>query len=220
MCGGVNRAPRTTWYNIPPSALTMKFFLFFFSLVFSDASTIATSPSPPAADGAGPRLRLRSRKPPTLEKNMPPSGLELPPFPAAAGTSESAVIDEGGTAGSSAVDAGIFSPRGGNERVHNTRTCVHPSAMAAWTGTGSITAASTSRWPRHLTGSGPAKMGTAADALRHCFRSSTPFHGPSSTTGVRVSSEVATTLRGTRELISASQFSGRVGEWSITPSTR
>tara|TARA_B100000401_G_scaffold398888_1_gene309755 strand:- start:12 stop:200 length:189 start_codon:yes stop_codon:yes gene_type:complete len=62
---------------------------------------------------------------------MPPFGLEGP-FPAAAGTSESAVMEEGGTDDTSDdTDSVLFSPNGGNERVHNTKTCVQPSAIAA-----------------------------------------------------------------------------------------
>ena len=57
------------------------------------------------------------------------------------------------------------------------------------------------------TGLPPTNTGTAALALRHCFRSSTFSKGPSSITVHSVSSDVATFLSATGEDITRSQFS-------------
>mmetsp|Transcript_36711 Transcript_36711/g.91431 ORF Transcript_36711/g.91431 Transcript_36711/m.91431 type:complete len:320 (-) Transcript_36711:1236-2195(-) len=113
-----------------------------------------------------------------------------------------------------------LTPGGGSDRVHSTRMCVHPSAAAAFTGTGSRTAASVNVWPRCTTGSPPANTGTAALAFRHHLRSSTSAKGPSSSTGVRQSREVATTLRCTGEFMTRSQRRARLVTPSMTPSTR
>mmetsp|Transcript_4495 Transcript_4495/g.9170 ORF Transcript_4495/g.9170 Transcript_4495/m.9170 type:complete len:245 (-) Transcript_4495:84-818(-) len=93
------------------------------------------------------------------------------------------------------------------ETVDSTSTWVQPSAIALGRGMPSNTAASTRRRPLCSTAAEVANAGTAAEAFRHFFRSRTLSKSSRSTDFSKSRSD-ATTLRGTWELIIASQLRG------------